>query len=69
MEVLRKAGVPVLGSSQQTSNVALVVVVPALRAQKAVEAVHEAFIGTQPASAPGRRQRRTRMQRESLRVG
>ena len=51
MEVLRKAGVPVLGSSQQTSNVALVVVVPALRAQKAVEAVHEAFIGKQPASA------------------
>jgi aspartate kinase len=69
MEVLRKAGVPVLGSSQQTSNVALVVVVPALRAQKAVEVVHEAFIGKQPASASGRRPRRTRMQRESLRVG
>ena len=29
LEVLRKAGVPVLGSSQQTSNVALVVAVPA----------------------------------------
>jgi aspartate kinase len=69
MDVLRKAGVPVLGSSQQSSNVALVVVVPASRAQNAVEVVHEAFIGTQPASAKGRRPRRTRMQRESLRVG
>lgn len=69
MQVLRKAGIPVLGSSQQTSNVALVVVVPAAQAQKAVEAVHEAFIGRQPASAKGRRPRRTRMQSESVRVG
>ena len=69
MQVLRKAGIPVLGSSQQTSNVALVVVVPANYAHKAVEAVHEAFIGRQPASAKGRRPRRTRMQSESVRVG
>ena len=69
MQVLRKAGIPVLGSSQQKSNVALVVVVPASKAQQAVEVVHEAFIGAQPASAKGRRPRRTRMQSESMRVG
>ena len=69
MEALRKAGVPVLGSSQQTTNVALVVVVPASHAQKAVEAVHEAFIGRQSASAGWRRPRRTRGLSEPVRVG
>jgi aspartate kinase len=69
MSVLRRAGIPVLGSTQQASNVALVVVVPANSAGKAVEVVHEAFIGAQPASASWRRPRRRRMQRESVRVG
>ena len=69
MDVLRRASIPVLGSSQQTSNVALVVVVPASRAQQAVEVVHEAFIGSQAASARGRRPRRTRMIAESVQVG
>jgi aspartokinase/homoserine dehydrogenase 1 len=69
MDVLRRASIPVLGSSQQTSNVALVVVVPASRAQQAVEVVHEAFIGSQAASARGRRSRRTRMIAESVQVG
>jgi aspartate kinase len=69
MEALRRAGVPVLGSSQQTSDVALVVVVPASHAQTAVEAVHEAFIGSQPASAGWRRPRRTRGLSEPVRVG
>jgi aspartokinase len=69
MDVLRKAGIPVLGSSQQTTNVALVVVVPAASAQKAVEVVHEAFIGTQAASSKERRPRRTRMISESVQVG
>ena len=69
MDVLRRAGVPVLGSSQQTSNVALVVVVPASSAQHAVDVVHEAFIGRQAASARGRRARRTRMMSESYQVG
>jgi aspartate kinase len=69
MDVLRKAGIPVLGSSQQTDNVALVVVVPASGATRAVEVIHEAFIGKQPASTRGRRPRRTRMIAESLQVG
>lgn len=69
MDALRRAGVPVLGSSQQSSNVALVVVVPASHAQKAVEAVHEAFIGRQPASAGWRRPRRTRGLSDPVRVG
>ncbi|HQY31674.1 MAG TPA: aspartate kinase, partial [Thermomicrobiales bacterium] len=69
MDVLRRAGIPVLGSSQQTSNVALIVVVPAARAQQAVEVVHEAFIGSQAGSARGRTPRRKRMIRESVQVG
>jgi aspartokinase len=69
MDVLRRAGIPVLGSSQQESNVALVVVVPASRAQQAVEVVHEAFIGSQPTRDQWRRPRRKRIQSESLRVG
>ena len=69
MDVLRRAGIPVLGSSQQTSNVALIVVVPAAKAQLAVEVVHEAFIGTQSSMARGRTPRRKRMIRESVRVG
>ena len=69
MDVLRRAGVPVLGSTQQTSNVALVIVVPASKAQHAVEVVHEAFIGSQVASSRGRRARRTRMLSESFHIG
>ncbi len=69
MDVLKKAGIPVLGSTQQTSNVALVVVVPATSAQKAIEVVHDAFIGKQAASARVRRPRRTRMIAESVQVG
>lgn len=69
MDVLRRADIPVLGSSQQTSNVALIVVVPASRAQQAVEVVHEAFIGSQAASARGRTPRRKRLIRESVQVG
>lgn len=67
--VLHRAGIPVLASSQQSSNVALVAVVPAIFAERAVEVIHNAFIGPQPASARGRRQRRSRVMAESLRVG
>ena len=67
--VLHRAGIPVHASSQQSSNVALVTVVPANFAERAVEAIHNAFIGPQPASARGRRQRRDRVMSESMRVG
>src|SRR5215213_7921287 len=65
--VLHRAGIPVHASSQQSSNVALVTVVPAIFAERAVEAIHNAFIGPQPASARGRRQRRDRVMSESMR--
>ena len=69
LAVLDRADVPVLASSQQASNVALVVAVPSRRAHKAVEVVHAAFVRAQPASARGRRPRRKRMLAEALRVG
>lgn len=69
LALLDRNGIPVLASSQQTSNVAIVAAVPAKFAERAVEAVHAAFIGAQAASAKGRRQRRSRIIGESVRVG
>src|SRR5215217_6403224 len=59
--ILERAGVPVLAANQQTSNVALVAAIPAKHAERAVDAVHTAFIGQQPASARGRRPRRNEL--------
>ncbi|MGH2534215.1 MAG: aspartate kinase [Thermomicrobiales bacterium] len=67
--VLHRAGVPVLAASQQMSNAALVAAVPARAADRAVVAIHTAFIRPQTASARGRRPRRSDMLAESLRVG
>jgi aspartokinase/homoserine dehydrogenase 1 len=67
--VLDRAGIPVLASSQQDLNVALVVIVSAQHAERAVELIHTAFIGPQPASAKGRRPRRSSVMAESVRVG
>jgi aspartokinase/homoserine dehydrogenase 1 len=69
LAVLERAGVPVLAASQQMSNVALVAAIPAKHAERAVDAVHTAFIGPQPASARGRRPRRNEILSEPLRVG
>lgn len=69
VDVLEKAGVPIVAASQQMSNVALVAAIPAKFAERAVDAVHEAFIGPQTASARGKRQRRSRLLAESVRVG
>ena len=69
LDVLARAGVPVLAASQQDSNVALVAAVPAKHAERAVAAIHEAFIGPQPASARGRRPRRAELLAEAVRVG
>ncbi len=69
LEVLARAGVPVLAASQQSSNVALVAAVPAPHAERAVAALHDAFIRPQPASARGRRPRRSELLAEPLRVG
>lgn len=69
LEVLARAGVPVLGSSQQDSNVALIAAVPASHAERAVAAVHDAFIKPPVATARTRRGRRTSLLAETIRVG
>lgn len=67
LNVLEGAGIPVLASSQQMSNVALVAAIPGDVADRAVDALHEAFIS--PQTAGGRRRRRTELMSESMRVG
>lgn len=69
LDVLARAAIPVLAASQQSSNVAFLAAVPAAHADRAVQAVHDAFIRPQPASARGRRPRRAELLAESLRVG
>ena len=69
LSVLGRAGVPVLSTNQQHSNVALTVSVPGRDAARAVLALHDAFIRPQPASSRSRRPRRSDMLAESLRVG
>lgn len=69
LAVLGRAGIPVLSTNQQHSNVALTVAVPAKDSARAVLTLHDVFIGPQAASARGRRRRRADMLAESLRVG
>lgn len=72
LDVLGRAAVPVLGANQQDSNVALVAAVPASAAGRAVQALHDALIPTQPPPpppVPRRRPRRAALLAESLRVG
>lgn len=69
LAVLGRAGIPVLSTNQQLSNVAMTVAVFAKDAARAVQALHDAFIKGQPTSARGRRPRRAELLAESLRVG
>jgi aspartokinase/homoserine dehydrogenase 1 len=69
LAVLGRAGIPVLATNQQLSNVAMTVAVFAKDAARAVQALHDAFINGQAASARGRRPRRSALLAESLRVG
>jgi len=69
LDVLGRAGVPVLAANQQHSNVALTAAVPAAHAERAVRALHHALIRPQPASARGRRPRRAELLAETIRVG
>jgi aspartokinase len=69
LRVLHRASVPVLGTNQQTSNVAILVVIPEAMADRAVEAVHDTFIRPQVATARGRRGRRSALMAETVRVG
>jgi bifunctional aspartokinase / homoserine dehydrogenase 1 len=67
--VLERVGIPVLASSQQMSNVALVAAIPSHNADRAVQTIHNEFIGPQLASARTRRRRRSQLIGESVRVG
>jgi aspartate kinase len=68
LAVLGKEGIPVLASSQQMSNVALVAAIPSRMADRAVEAVHQAFVPVLGGQRP-RRQRRSRLLGEAMQVG
>lgn len=69
LAVLGRAGIPVLATSQQLTNVAMTAAVFAKDAARAVQALHDEFIKAQPASSRGRRPRRSELLAESLRVG
>ncbi|MBA2248496.1 MAG: aspartate kinase [Chloroflexia bacterium] len=68
MAVLHRAGVTVLATHQQTSNVAMLAVVADDDAARAVSAVHDAFIRP-VAERRARRQRRSDLMAEAVRVG
>lgn len=69
LRVLHRANVPVLATNQQTSNVAILVVIPEMVADRAVLAVHDSFIRPEVATARTRRSRRSAMLAETVRVG
>jgi aspartokinase len=69
LAALGRAGVPVLSTNQQHSNVALTVAVPGPAAHRGVRELHDTFIRPQTASQKARRPRRSDLLAESLRVG
>lgn len=69
LAVLQREGVPVLASNQQVSNVAMVAAVPQSQADRGLRAIHEEFIASRPSGAKLRRQRRSRLMAEPVRVG
>lgn len=68
LAVLSRAGVRVYNASGQSSNAAMVVVVPADQADQAVQVVHDGLIGSAKTSRRTRGQRRELIS-ESYRVG
>jgi aspartate kinase len=69
LAVLHRAGIDVFASNQQNSNSAMVVVVPEDASDRAVQAVHDAFIGPSRNEGRSTSRRRTDLLSESLRVG
>ncbi len=69
LTTLHRAGVAILSTNQQTSNVAMLVVIPDEDADRAVAALHERLIRPQISSHRARRRRRSDIMAESLRVG
>lgn len=68
LAVLSRANVPVLNASQQSSNAAMVVVVPEQSADRAVQVVHDGLIGSSRANRRSGGKRREIIG-ESYRVG
>jgi aspartate kinase len=69
LEVLTRAGVSILSASQQLSNVALTAAIPSAQAERAVSALHTAFIESSIRPSQSRRPRRSELLAESVRVG
>jgi aspartate kinase len=69
LDVLHRSGVAVLSSSLHHSNVALTAAVPANQADRAVLALHEAFVRPLGGTVKGRRPRRSELLTETMRVG
>ncbi len=69
LAALGKEGVPVLASSQQTLNAALVAAIPSQFADKAVMAVHREFIRPARNITRSRRRRRSQLIGEAVPVG
>lgn len=69
LATLGREGVPVLASSQQTSNAAMVAAIPSQYADKAVMAVHHEFIKPLTNGARSRRRRRSQLIGEAVQVG
>lgn len=67
--VLSRADVPVLATSQQSSNAAMVVVVPEDSADRAVKVVHDSLVGASRVDRRLSSRRRSDIIGESLRVG
>lgn len=69
LAVLHRANVEVLSTSQQNSNAAMLVVVPESASDRAVQLVHDTFIGTVRQQRRSGSRRRSDLLGESLRVG
>ena len=69
LSILHRNNVPVISSSQQTSNVAVLAVIAERAADRAVQALHDSLVRPGLASKKSRRRRRSDLMAESVRVG
>lgn len=69
LAVLHRANIEVLSTSQQNTNAAMLVVVPESASDRAVQVVHDTFIGTARQQRRSGSRRRSDLLGESLRVG
>jgi aspartate kinase len=69
LSILYRNNVPVISSSQQTSNVAVLAVIAEHSVDRAVQALHDAFVRPAVARKTSRRRRRSDLMAESVRVG